>query len=96
MLGRPLFPFKLWCASIHCKSVIFYTDDEMLIRTGRVINVQSVVEQPEIHFIAHCGDTIAEKLAYVNFRREDILQMKTPLSVGIEVYDTMRFFQGRN
>ena len=32
---------------------------------GKKLNVQSVVEQPEIYIMAKCADTIAEKLSYV-------------------------------
>ena len=59
------------------------------------INVQSAVEQPQIYIFAHCADTIADKLAYVELRREDILSLRIPISVdNIEITDIMRFFQG--
>ena len=75
---------------------IFLTNEEVLAKTGRKINVQSLVEQPHIYIFAHCGDTIASKLSYIAIRREDILQLQTPLitSSGIRLDDTLRFFQG--
>jgi len=60
------------------------------------MNAQSLVEQPHIYIFAHCGDSIAEKLSYISLRREDILQLKTPLTVDdVLLCDTMRFFQGK-
>ena len=75
---------------------IFLTNKEVLEKTGKTINVQSLVEQPHIYIFAHCGDTIANKLSYVSLRREDILEMQTPLIAtdGTILNDTMRFFQG--
>ena len=79
---------------IYCKKT-FYTDDEMLQSQGKVIDVQSVVEEPQIYIFAHCADTISEKLSYITYRREDILLMKEVVKIGdVELEDTMMFFQG--
>ena len=80
---------------IYSKS-IFYTDEEML-EFGVGMNVQSIVEQPQIYIFAHTGDSIAEKLAYVPIRREDVLRLRIPMYFGnVEVQDVMRFFIGMN
>lgn len=73
----------------------YFTDDEMLESTGKRIDVQSIVEQPQIYIVAQCNDTIAEKLSYIQARREDIIEMLEPLVIdGVVLNDTMRFFQG--
>ena len=86
----------IYTVKIIYSKQIFLTNDEVLAKTGRKINVQSLVEQPHIYIFAHCGDTIACKLSYIAIRREDILDLKTPLttSSGIRLDDTLRFFQG--
>ena len=59
------------------------------------INVQSVVEQPEIYIVAQCQDSIAEKLSYVSNRREDALDLAQPISIGdVKINDELRFFIG--
>lgn len=67
----------------------------MFESTGRQMDVQSIVEQPQIYIVAQCDDTIAEKLTYIPARRDDVLEMSEPLVVdGFMLNDTMRFFQG--
>ena len=51
---------------------LFYTDEEMLTRTGKVIDVQELVESPEIYILGHTDDSLAEKLSYSETRVEDI------------------------
>ena len=87
---------SIYTVKIIYSKQIFLTNDEVLAKTGRKINVQSLVEQPHIYIFAHCADTIASKLSYIAIRREDILDLKTPLttSTGIRLGDTLRFFQG--
>ena len=54
----------------------------MLDRCKKVVDVQSLVERPEIYILASCDDTIAEKLSYVEARREDLLDLSTPITLG--------------
>ena len=83
-----------YTAKVIFSDSIYFTDEEILRKTGKEINVQSVVEQPEIYIFAHCSDKISEKLSYVPFRREDILEMSFPLKIeGVVIKDTMKFFQ---
>ena len=54
-----------------------------------------MVEHPEIYIMAKCADTIAEKPSYVKVRRDDVIQMNTPLVINnTTLKDSMRFFQG--
>lgn len=55
----------LYTVKVIYSEAIFYTDDEYYKKSGKKLNVQSVVEQPEIYIMAKCADTIAEKLSYV-------------------------------
>ena len=74
---------------------IFYTDDEIESTSGRKINVQALVETPELYTICNTSDSLAEKLSYTNTRLEDVKQLEIPLDVdGVKVMDTMRIFLG--
>ena len=87
--------FLLYTVKCVYDSSIFFTDQEMLHRCKKVVDVQSLVERPEIYIPASCNDSIAEKLAYIEARREDLVELSIPLSVGeVKIFDTMRFFQG--
>lgn len=100
-MGRPVVHLKLWnflayTANILYSLSVFYTDKEILKQTDKEMNVQSVVEQPEIYIFSHCCDSIIEKLGCVPLRREHVLQMSFPLKFdNVLVKDTMRIFQGR-
>ena len=85
----------IYTVKVIFSTKIFYTDEEMLQKFGVTINVQSVVEQPQIYIFSHCADTIAEKLSLITLRREDILKLRIPMYFGnIQVHDIMRFFIG--
>ena len=56
----------------------FYTDEEMLDRTGKSIDVQQLVERPQVLILAKCQDSIAQKTTFVEARNEDIQDLKTP------------------
>ena len=88
--------YLLYTTKVIYSTKIFYTDEEMFERTGRVIDVQSLVEQPEIYIVAQCNDSIAEKMSFVSERRDDILKMGSSLTIDdVIVNDEMRFFQGK-
>ncbi|KAK3745087.1 hypothetical protein QZH41_002961 [Actinostola sp. cb2023] len=47
---------------------VFYTDAEYRIKTGKTVNIQNIIEQPELHFIARCGSSDSELLLYSETR----------------------------
>ena len=80
----------LWSASI------FLTDDEVLRRTGKSVNVQEIVERPRLYIFARSQDSILEKLTYIETRAEDVLELKWPIKSpkGQTIHDHLRFFKG--
>lgn len=75
-------------------STVFYTDKEYMQRNpGANVNIQSEVEQPEIHILAAGSSTVEDQAALIGDR---LLDLKTPIktSDGIEITDTLRFFTG--
>ena len=86
--------YMLYTTKVLYSKDEFFTDKEMFESTCRQMDIQSIVEQPQIYIVAQCDDTIAEKLSYVPARRDDIIEMSHPLIVdGVLLNDTMRFFQ---
>ena len=87
--------YLLYTVKVIYSEDIFYTDQEMLEMFSKTVNVQSLVEQPEIFIVGQCKDTIEEKLTYVESRVEGYEEMAEPLILGkIVVNDVMRFFTG--
>ena len=88
--GYPLYTVK----TLYSKD-IYYTDKEMLDKFNRTVNVQSLVEQPQIFLIGQCADSIEQKLSYVATRMKAMEQMASPLIVNdVLLKDEMRFFIG--
>ena len=77
---------------------VFFTNSEYKSKTGKTVDVQKRVEKPNIHFIAQCGSSEAEQLAYSETRmsciQEIVKNLKT--SKANEILDTLRFFHGDN
>ena len=87
--------YLLYTVKVIFSKDVFYTDEEMWNKFQKKINVQSVVEQPEIYIVPQCQDSIAEKLSYVSNRREDALDLAQPISIGnVKINDKLRFFIG--
>ena len=68
---------------------------KMKQRTGKVYNVQYLVETPEIYILDNANDSLAEKLSYTETCLEDIKQMEIPMIINVEILDTMRIFLGK-
>ena len=74
---------------------IFFADDEMLVKTGIIHDVQEIVETPSLYIIGQTNDSLAEKLTYTEARLDDIKNL-TPLRVdGKTITDKLRFFLGK-
>lgn len=69
--------------------VVFYTDKEYEeLNPGATVNVQSQVEQPEIHLLAAGSD----QAALIGDRLKCLKPVKTEM--GTKITDTLRFFTG--
>ena len=62
---------------------------------GVHINVQEIVESPELYILGKTNDTLAEKLSYTDTRMEDITRMENKNINGKRVDDEVRFYIGR-
>ena len=73
---------------------IHLTDEEYKIKTGKSVNVQSIIEKPELYIVARCKSN-DEQLAYVETRTACMLDLHDNLSIeGIDICDQVRLFKG--
>ena len=82
--------FIVYTVKVLYTDKVFLTDEEYHLKTGKKVDVQSKVEQPEIYLFAHCHDSIDEKLSLIEVRREDVLEMRHPMQ--IDQITLFRFF----
>ncbi|XP_048583669.1 uncharacterized protein LOC125563042 [Nematostella vectensis] len=71
---------------------VFLTDEEYAAKYGRRVNVQMLVEEPELHFIAKCGSSDHELLLYSETRLQCVRELCDDNSISYT--DIMRFCQG--
>ena len=90
--------YLLCLVSVLYDPAVHLTNEEYKAKTGKTISVQKIVEKPHLHFIARCGSSEAEQLAYSETRLTCIKEMTTNLIThnGSEFIDTARFFHGDN
>ena len=71
------------------------TDTEFKQRHGVDINVQSMVEKPEIYRLARCPSN-NQQILYSEERYEDLIELKSPLKVNVDlnINDPLRVFKG--
>ena len=76
---------------------IHYLDSEYKNLTGcKNIDIQTMVETPEIYIVARSGSSDAEQLTYVDTRLECLkdLSLDVKTSTGNDIGDKMRYFHG--
>ena len=90
--------YLLCLVSVLYDPAVHLTDEEYSSKMGKTVSVQKIVEKPHLHFIARCGSSEAEQLAYSETRLACIKEMATNLTTptGNECIDTARFFHGDN
>ena len=73
---------------------VYYTNEEMKANGKGDIDVQSVVERPQVYIRGRCGSSEVDQLAYINTRKACLQSMniKITTSNGVEITDVMRFF----
>ena len=84
--------YLLMTVNVLYDEVVFYTNKEMEEQGKGNIDVQSLVERPQVYILARCGSSEAEQLA----RKICLegLNNKITTSGGIKMTDVMRLFHG--
>ena len=88
--------YLLMTVNVLYNEAVFYTNKEMEEQGKGNIDVQSLVERPQVYILARCGSSEAEQLAYINTRKICLegLNNKITTSGGIKMTDVMRLFHG--
>lgn len=64
-------------------------------KNGVEVNVQEIVESPELYILGKASDTLGEKLSYTETRVEDVLGMDVMSINGKTIVDELRFYIGK-
>ncbi|CAB4002167.1 Hypothetical predicted protein [Paramuricea clavata] len=77
---------------------LFYTNKEFEMKTKRKVDIQTIVESPEVYIVARSSSSDVEQLSYIETRVECLEEISLPLpnENGEEIIDIMRFFHGDN
>ena len=86
--------YLLMTVNVLYDEAVFFTNKEMEEQGKGTIDVQSLVEKPQVYILAQCGSSEAEQLAYINTRKICLegLNNKITTSGGIKMTDVMRLF----
>lgn len=81
--------------SVIFNKAVFYSDQEYFEKTKEKLNIQSIIEKPELYILARCPST-DQQILYANDRVLDILLLEEDIetSTQITVKDVMRIFKG--
>ena len=74
----------------------YYTPEEIMATKGKHVDVQSIVEKPQLYILGRSASSLESQLVYVPCRKESLPEVATPMktSTGVEIQDTVRFFHG--
>ena len=61
--------YLLMTVNVLYDEAVFFTNKVMEEQGKRTIDVQSLVENPQVYILAQCGSSEAEPLAYINTRK---------------------------
>ena len=85
----------LFSVNILYDQAVFYTNSEYKQKFGETIDVQSIIEIPELYLIGRCRST-DEQLGYIETREECLKEMTKLIKIDDQILlkDTMRMFHG--
>ena len=88
----------LFCLRELYDPAIHVTRQEMLDKTGKDIDVQATVEEPQLYILGQSRSTVEDQMRFIPTRQQDLRELKssTATESGIEVWDVMRFMNGDN
>ena len=93
-----LYGHMLFCLRELYDPVIHMTRQEMLAKTGKNVDVQATVEEPQLCMLGQSRSTVEDQMNFIPTRQEDLRDLKNPTitASGIEVTDIMRYMNGGN
>jgi len=75
---------------------MYYTDKQIMEATGKVVDVESLVEQPYIHMLGRSSSTIEDQAKFHIFRLQCIQDLSSDVisKQGYPIIDVLRIFHG--
>ena len=86
----------LFCLRELYDPAIHVTRKEKLEKTGKDVDVQATVEEPQLYILAQSRSTVEDQMRFIPTRQEDLRDLKNPsiTESGVEVWHVMRFING--
>ena len=88
--------YLLCLVAVLYDPAVYYTSDEYKTKTGKMVDIQSALEKPHLHFLARCRSSEDEQIANSETRlsclQDTVNNLKSP--AGNEIYDIPRLFKG--
>ena len=73
---------------------VHMSDEEYPIKVGKKVDVQGIIEKPNIYILARCPSN-DHQLMYSDCRNEDIKLLRHEINVdGNKLHNVVRFFHG--
>ena len=95
--GSPLggHSYLLFMVAVMYDSAVFLTDQEYQEKSSISINVQSIIEKPQLYILARCPSN-EQQILYSEERMLDISMLTSPIisSNSVEINDQLRIFKG--
>ena len=88
----------LFCIRELYDPAIHVTRKEILEKTGKDVDVQATVEEPQLYILGQSRSTVEDQMRFIPTRQEDLRDLKNPsiTESGVEIWDVMRFMNGDN
>ena len=88
----------LFCVRELYDPAIHFTRQEMVDKTGKDIEIQATIEEPQLYILGQSRSTVEDQMKFVPTRQEDLRDLRNPVltDCGVEVCDIMRFMNGDN
>ena len=92
------YSHMLFCLRELYDPAIHVTRQEMLDKTGKDVDVQATVEEPQLYILGQSRSTVEDQMKFIPTRQDDLRDLKNPTVTksGVEVWDVMRFMNGDN
>ena len=74
----------------------FYLTDSEMLAKGVKINVQQIVEQPQVYILARSSSSIMDQSMFSKPRVEDISNLSSPIysAKNVPIMDVLRYYHG--
>ena len=69
---------------------LYYTNEEMKAKGKGDIDVQSIVERPQVYILGRCGSSEVDQLAYINTRKACLLENRKGVMLDVQVVVVMQ------